>query len=554
MTAHSAVGAELTTGRLSLRLYIMLTLLALAVLSPGLATLPVTDRDEARFAQASRQMSVSGDWVDIRFPDETRYKKPAGIYWLQATAVNLSGQAGASEIWVHRLPSLFAAALACATLAWAGAPLVGRRAAAISGAMMAALLIVQVEARLAKTDAALLLATILAMGALFRARLGQNAAWIAFLFWTALAAGVLLKGPVIMLPVSGLIFWLWVREGHPRWLIRLHPLPGALWAASLTLPWYLAIIWTSDGTFLSASLGQDFGAKLMSGQESHGAPPGSYLMAFWLTFWPWTALVPTAAFWAWHNRDEVAFSLLAGWCIPAWIVLEIVPTKLLHYPLSLYPALLLVVGAAAIGLLDGRLRFKGRSSILGALFFAGTTLALAALMILGPARLGEGIAVPATLGALLSTAFGALALFWLWREAPERGLIALGASGAAMLATAAGFGLPSMDRLWIAEKMVGETRLETCIEGPVAIAGHGEPSTVFRLGGDTLLTDVEGAKEALAAGRAAAAWIAADAAGEAGGDHIAEIEGFNYSNGQDVRLRLHLPPGAAAKPCAEVPS
>ena len=51
---------------------------------PGFFNIPPIDRDEARFAQATKQMVESNDFVDIRFQDEVRYKKPVGIYWLQA--------------------------------------------------------------------------------------------------------------------------------------------------------------------------------------------------------------------------------------------------------------------------------------------------------------------------------------------------------------------------------------------------------------------------------------------------------------------------------------
>ena len=54
---------------------------------PGFFNIPPVDRDEARFAQATKQMVESKDFVDIRFQDEVRYKKPVGIYWLQAAAV-----------------------------------------------------------------------------------------------------------------------------------------------------------------------------------------------------------------------------------------------------------------------------------------------------------------------------------------------------------------------------------------------------------------------------------------------------------------------------------
>src|SRR5260370_37573342 len=56
---------------------------SLVLLLPGFFDIPPIDRDEARFAQATKQMVESGDFVDIRFQDDVRYKKPVGIYWLQ---------------------------------------------------------------------------------------------------------------------------------------------------------------------------------------------------------------------------------------------------------------------------------------------------------------------------------------------------------------------------------------------------------------------------------------------------------------------------------------
>src|SRR6516225_380213 len=65
----------------------VLVLVALLNFLPGFFDIAPIDRDEARFAQATKQMIETGDYVDIRFQDEVRYKKPVGIYWLQAGAV-----------------------------------------------------------------------------------------------------------------------------------------------------------------------------------------------------------------------------------------------------------------------------------------------------------------------------------------------------------------------------------------------------------------------------------------------------------------------------------
>ncbi|MEO5368352.1 MAG: hypothetical protein H7831_18740, partial [Magnetococcus sp. WYHC-3] len=89
---------------------LVLTLLVLALALPGLRELPVTDRDEARYAQASKQMVESGDYVQIRFLEEARNKKPAGIYWLHTLSVRLTGIK--DEIWPYRLVSVAGAWLA----------------------------------------------------------------------------------------------------------------------------------------------------------------------------------------------------------------------------------------------------------------------------------------------------------------------------------------------------------------------------------------------------------------------------------------------------------
>ena len=75
----------------------LLVLISLACFLPGFASLHPMDRDEPRFAQASKQMLETGDFVDIRFQDEARHKKPVGIYWLQSAAVAAGEALGVPE-------------------------------------------------------------------------------------------------------------------------------------------------------------------------------------------------------------------------------------------------------------------------------------------------------------------------------------------------------------------------------------------------------------------------------------------------------------------------
>ena len=93
-------------------------------------------------------------------------------------------------------------------------------------------------------------------------------------------------------------------------------------------------------------------AKVASAQETHGAPPGYYLLLFWLTFWPGAVLAGLAAPAVWKARREPGAQFLLAWLVPSWIVFEAVVTKLPHYVLPLYPAIAILIA----GILDqGRL-------------------------------------------------------------------------------------------------------------------------------------------------------------------------------------------------------
>ena len=82
---HQAI-AQFTMRRRAL--WLLLAVMATFVLVTH-QSVPMIDRDEARFSQASRQMAETGDVITIRFLDELRAKKPAGIYWLQAGSASL---------------------------------------------------------------------------------------------------------------------------------------------------------------------------------------------------------------------------------------------------------------------------------------------------------------------------------------------------------------------------------------------------------------------------------------------------------------------------------
>lgn len=468
---------------------------------PGFFNLPPIDRDESRFAQATKQMIESGDYIDIRYQDEVRYKKPVGIYWLQAGVVRTAEALGVRQarttIWLYRMPSLFGAVGAVLLTYWIAIVFVSRRAAYFAGLMMATSIVLGVEARFAKTDAMLLFAIAAAMGVLARAYVGPVRGWrYPALFWTALAGGILLKGPLILMVVGLTVAALVILDRSARWLLALRPAIGIAWMLLLVLPWFLAITGRAGQSFFAESIGRDMLAKVISAQETHGAPPGYYLLLFWLTFWPGAPLAAVAAPAVWRERRDRGVQFVLAWLVPCWIVFELVITKLPHYVLPLYPAIAILIA-----------RGLERRNLSDNPHLVRTTVMWPILAAVLPlVAIGALIAIRGHLG-LLAWPFAAAAIvfgFLAWRlyDADGPTLSLARATIAAHLVAIAGFGVavPLMRPLFPSVTLANLVKGAGCPDPQVASAGFHEPSLVFLVGTGTRLTDGAGAAEFLRPG------------------------------------------------------
>lgn len=488
--------------RYRLRVAIDLVLLlaaALLLFAPGLDRLPLTDRDEARFVQATRQMVESGDWLDIRFQEEPRYKKPIGIYWLQGLAVTASGEGADAPLWVYRLPSLAGAVLAVAFAYGAGLALGGPNVGLIGAVLFAAAVMTGFEARIAKTDAVLTAAVIAAQFALAsaymdperRPRLSRS-----LLFFGAVGLGVLVKGPVILLVVGLTLVTLSVLERSASLFKALRPLIGIPVMLAIILPWFVAIGVISDGAFFTEAIGRDLLGKVAAGQESHGAPPGTYLLASLGTFWPAAAFIPAGLAWAIVARADKPARFAIAWVLPAWVVFELVPTKLPHYVLPLLPGLTI---AAAFGLLAGLTSAGGWWRRLSRAWIAlgGLILAIG----LNGAFVGyENRADPIGLGAaVVCGAFALLAWRLIARGRVAAGVTVTALAAASIYALAYAWILPKAGSIWLSDRIAeAVATVKTCPNAPMLSIGYGEPSVVFRLGTRTRLLGAEDGAEQFA--------------------------------------------------------
>ena len=549
--------------------YAVLALVCLLLWAPGILSLPALDRDESRFAESSRQMLDSGNYVDIRFGQVPRYKKPVGIYWLQAAATAIAGPLTGrigdhSRIWTYRLPSLLGAMAAvlltfqCGALFSAEA---GPEVGLFAGLLVAASLLLTGEATQATTDAALLATVMLTQGVLLRLwRAARDNApppslRLVMAGWAALAVGILLKGPVTpgvaMVTLAVLIGWeRWEKKKfYLAWLASTRPWRGLALAVVITAPWLIAIAIQSHGAFFQQSLGGDFAAKVAEGQEGHGAPPGYYLLVSSLTFWPAILFVLPGIGVGVTRRAEPGVRFLLAWAAGWWLLVELVPTKLPNYVLPSLPPLAILASLWLIAA-EGSDE-SGWRRFLPVVAAAQAVLGLAALGAASfflPARFGAGAPWPLLAAAALGGFLGLVGLI-LVLVGRRVGALAFTMAAALILIPNLTSGIgPLLTQLWLSQRLAQTVANDRQpYDPPPILAGYAEPSMVFALGADVALTDGKGAAEqglvrgglALVDDAERPAFLARLAELQGNADALDALSGFNYSRGRTTHVTLY---------------
>lgn len=531
-------------------------LLTLVVVLPGQSSIPPIDRDEARFAQATRQMVETGDYVDIRFLDVPRYLQPAGIYWLQAASVQTLGDQEVRAIWPHRVPSWLSAIATVFLTWWIGGLLFGREAGRIAAALMGTCLIFAVEAHIAKIDSTLCAVTLLAQAALARAYMARERSeklspWWAALFWSALGFGILLKGPVMVLVTGGTILGLIALERRAKWLGLLQPLWGVPLMLLVAAPWYIAIGMATDGQFFRTALGYSVAGKVVGTHQNHGGPIGYHALLFTGMFWPGSLFGWLAIPFAWIERRTPAVRFAIAWIIPAWLVFELSGTKLPHYTLPLLPAVAMLSAAAIQKAGDakffGRPRLFALAAVLWLIFGFVLTVGVPGLRLELQQDLAWGTLL---LGAL--ALFGSLIILALIAQGRARAAVAT------MMAVAAltwvnnfGLTLPKLDQVFMSPRVMAlAQKTAPCPTSKLALLEYHEPSLVFLNGSDTVLARTpEEFVAHFTADRACAIGLVGEplrasfleAAKTAGVTPIelGVIDGYNHNDGDVNRLTLY---------------
>ena len=551
---------------------------------PGQSSIAPMDRDEARFAQSSKQMVTTGDYITPRFQQDLRAKKPVGIYWMQSAAASLFG---VDNIASYRLPSLIGGLLAVAAVTILASFFMPPFQAILSGLLLASSLVMMVESHLAKTDAMLTGLIIIQQGILWRIlNIARTGAYVsgkyAVMFWGVMALAILVKGPIA--PLIALLTGLTILAFERRLDIfkPLRPILGLVILTSLVLPWVLMVTSATDGAFLNIAIKGDLVNKLQSGQESHGAPPLTYLMLVVITFWPGSLFIArgiTAIRNQWRDPN-ILFCL--GWIVPFWVVLELTPTKLPHYNLPVFAALAILcsIGAfaalpaakskpatpqmpkndssqdkakpSASAFLTKAIAYIRMISLPRSLVLAWEYLFMAigpvlGIVVLYAASFAQGSRIMAGV-ALLASIIVSIGAFWWQRGGAMRAIGVMITAAIGFHMALMGGVMPSLDKIRVSPRLHAEIATLDPAPEVIIAAGYHEPSLVFIQGTDTLLFPPIDAALALAEAEGGLALVESRAqndflkTAEAIGlklETVATIKGHNISRGQNVSIDLY---------------
>ena len=319
----------------------------LALMLSGNWLLPLTDRDETRFAEASREMLQRGDYVVPWFNGAWRFDKPILIYWCQSASYRVFGE----NEFAARLPSAIFTTLTAWLLVRWGRKIADGKTALAAGLMFLLGLHVAIIGRVATADMALIFFCTLALWSGWELTRPENPSrklwwWI---FYTTLALGFLAKGPVAWLPFGGLLLGRAFRKNSFR-LPLLETLLGLCVTVALTALWGVPALEQTHGQFFAVGMGEHVLRRSTGVIDGHGfagalgfiAMLPLYFLTFFVSFFPWSTKVPGALkkWWPARGRDELGWYLLVQAAI-VFAVFSCVRTKLPHYTMPAFACLAL---------------------------------------------------------------------------------------------------------------------------------------------------------------------------------------------------------------------
>lgn len=310
--------------------------------------------DEPRYAEVSREMMLSGDFLVPRTNNEPYYEKPPLLFWFMAAASAPFGEISAATA---RIPSLLSALLTVFLTYVLASRLYGSRVAFWSALILVINLRFLIQATTGQIDMLLTALMTLSLLTFWLWHTERKTKWL-LLFYLGIALGLFAKGPpALLFPVLMSVVFYW---GRPKARRELHLISGVIVALVPVAIW-LAFARSSalpTGEAAPEAIGRNLFnqtiGRVFLGQ-SHADAPWYYLKNLPVDLLPWTIFLPWTILYVWKRRKESEkMRLLLCWTVPAFLFLSVCIGKRALYLLPLYPALSILLARSVLDLMSSQ--------------------------------------------------------------------------------------------------------------------------------------------------------------------------------------------------------
>jgi 4-amino-4-deoxy-L-arabinose transferase-like glycosyltransferase len=325
----------------------LLIAIALLMLLPGTFSLPLIDRDEPRFAQASVEMMHRNDWVIPWFNGEYRFDKPPLSYWMMRGSYSLFG---VNEFGA-RFHSIVCAIALALLLYRTGRRWFSEKAGFLAGFFSLTAMQTLIHGRSCVADMPMIVAvavTCIAIYELLSRTEDQKYPW--GWFWAlhlSLSVGFLAKGPIAWaVPFLALLLLRFAFYRKPLAWKNLKIFTGLPIVLIPLAAWGIPALIQTHGAFWDVGMGEHVVERGYSVFNSRKFIPGYYIPMALVSLFPWIAFLGMVWRLFRSEKQSLLIRWLAAWFIAPYLIFSFYLTQLPHYVMPGFAAFFLLLAEA----------------------------------------------------------------------------------------------------------------------------------------------------------------------------------------------------------------